>query len=79
MLSHYKFRQHLKNKCIEYGCELIIVTEEYTSKTCTKCGKIGDNYNNRIKTCAHCGYKINRDIGGGRNISIKNLEKIIKV
>ena len=34
MLSHYSFRQHLHHKCLEYGCEMKIVTEEYTSKTC---------------------------------------------
>jgi hypothetical protein len=49
MLSHYKFRQHLKNKCNEYGCEMIVVTEEYTSKTCTNCGKIENNFRKREK------------------------------
>jgi len=63
MLSHYKFRQHLKNKCNEYGCEMIVVTEEYTSKTCTNCGKIENNFKKREKNCSNCNYKINRDIG----------------
>lgn len=77
MLSHYKFRQHLKNKCNEYGCEMIIVTEEYTSKTCTNCGKIENNFIKREKKCSNCNYRINRDIGGARNIFIKNLREII--
>jgi transposase len=29
MMSHYKFKQHLQHKCVEYSCELEIVTEEY--------------------------------------------------
>ena len=39
MLSHYKFKQHLLNKSKEKGCQVEIVTEEYTSTTCTKCEK----------------------------------------
>jgi len=77
MLSHYKFRQHLVNKCHEYGCELNVVTEEYTSVTCTKCGLISKKCENRVKECEHCKYKINRDINGARNILIKNINIIL--
>ncbi len=52
MLSHYKFRQHLQNKCKEYGCRLIIGTEEYTSQCCSVCGNISKIYINRIKECS---------------------------
>ena len=76
MESHYKFKQHILNKSKEYGCDLIEVTEEYTSKTCTNCGKQSENYNNREKSCKHCKYKINRYVCGSRNILIKNLDKI---
>ena len=75
-LSHYKFKMHLSNKCREYGSELVEATEEYTSKTCTNCGIQSDNYNNRMKKCK-CGYKINRDINGARNILIKNIKKVV--
>ena len=71
-LSHYSFRQHLSHKCEEYGCELKVVTEEYTSKCCGKCGFLSDSYLNRIKTCSNCGMRINRDINGARNILLKN-------
>lgn len=73
MLSHYKFRQHLLNKGKEYGCEVIIVTEEYTSKTCTYCGEISDEYDRRTKICSICNKTINRDINGARNILLKYL------
>ena len=46
-LSHYKFRQHLAHKCEEYGSKLHIVTEEYTSKTCTNCGEQSSKYNSK--------------------------------
>lgn len=76
MLSHYKFKQHLINKSNEYGCKIKIVTEEYTSLTCTKCGNKSKQYNKREKECMICGYKINRDINGARNIFIKNVKDI---
>ena len=74
-LSHYKFRQHLINKGYEYGCEIIIGTEENTTKTCTFCGSMNGEIEGRIKTCKDCGKKINRDNAGSRNILIKNVDK----
>jgi transposase len=78
MLSHYKFRQHLINKGNEYGCQIIEVTEEYTSKTCTNCLQISDKYTNRVKECTNCRYKIDRDINGARNILLMNMSGIKK-
>ena len=71
-LSHYKFKQHLLHKGKEYGCDVKIVTEEYTSKCCSRCGYLSDEYINRMKICPYCNLKINRDINGSRNILIKN-------
>ncbi len=65
-LSHYKFKQHLLHKGKEYGRDVKIVTEEYTSKCCSNCGYLSDEYIDRIKTCPYCNLKINR------NILIKN-------
>jgi len=79
MLSFYKFRQQLLNKSQEYGCQVEIVTEEYTSKCCGKCGKLSDKYKNREKECAFCGTKINRDVNGARNILIKNYDKWLRI
>lgn len=72
-LSHYKFRQHLANKCKEYGCQLKVVSEEYTSLSCTKCGFISKNFVKRIKKCTQCNFEIDRDTNGARNILIKNI------
>ena len=77
MLSHYKFRQHLLQKGKEYGCNVIVVTEEYTSQCCGECGKLSKNYINRIKTCSYCKMTIDRDINGARNILLKNYKTII--
>jgi transposase len=72
MLSFYKFRQHLHNKGMEYGCEIKDVTEEETSQCCGRCGVLSNEYKNRIKNCRNCGLNIHRDINGSRNILIKN-------
>lgn len=56
------------------GGELIDCTEEYTSKTCTRCGRINHNLgSNKVFTCASCKLIIDRDINGARNILLKNL------
>ena len=78
-LSHYKFKQHLANKCNEYGCELKIVTEEYTSQCCSRCGILSDKYTNRLKTCLSCKLSIDRDLNGSRNILIKNSTGNFKI
>ena len=78
-LSHYKFRQHISLKSMEYGCQLINVSEEYTSQCCGKCTKLSTSYNYREKKCIHCNYKIDRDVNGSRNILIKNLNLVINL
>jgi len=73
-LSHYQFRQHLLNKSKEHGCMVKIITEEYTSCTCSNCGHMSSNYEYRLKKCDNCGYKIDRDLNGAKNILLKNLK-----
>lgn len=78
MLKYYKFKQHLQTKCLEYGCKLKIVTEEYTTQCCGRCGKLSKKFNGRTKECEKCNFKINRDVNGARNILIKNHSDWIK-
>ncbi len=75
-ISHYTFRQHLINKSNEYGCKCIIVSEEYTSLTCSNCGYMSSVYNNRIKTCEHCNNTVDPDINDAKNILIKNINML---
>ena len=75
--SQYKFKEHIKAKSEEYGSQIYIVTEEYTSQSCGICGKLSKNYKNRIKKCSFCKTKIDRDINGSRNILIKNMFNIL--
>jgi putative transposase len=69
--SHYQFRQRLINKAAENGCEVKVVTEEYTSKTVSWTGEI-INIGSR-KTITSNGVTVDRDLNGSRGIFIKAL------
>lgn len=72
--SHYRFEQTLKFHCEKRGVRLHIITEEYTSKTCSKCGEIHSKLgSNKMFKCPHCDHKIPRDFNGAINIAFKTL------
>lgn len=73
-LSHFSFLEKLKYKCDEYQRKLIIVTEEYTSKTCGWCGVLKHNLGgSKTFNCDGCNTVIDRDLNGARNILLKSL------
>lgn len=75
-LQHFKFKERLKSKAsIIKGCIVKDVTEEYTSKTCSSCGKINEIGYSRILKCKNCNVKIDRDVNGSRCIMIKVLKE----
>ena len=64
----------IKNKCQEFGIDLVRETEEYTSQTCPICSiRNKNNKKDRIFLCDFCGYINHRDIVGARNILTKNM------
>ena len=76
-LSHYKFRERLIYKAIQHNSSVMVCTEEYTSKSCTKCGIINDNLgSNKSFRCSSCSLDIDRDVNGSRNILIKSLSSM---
>jgi putative transposase len=73
-LSHYKFKSKLIYKCKEHNRLLKIVTEEYTSKTCTNCGWINNKLGgSKTFKCEECNLVIDRDVNGARNIMLKTF------
>jgi len=72
-LSHFKFQQILLSKSEEYkNCQVEIVTEEYTSKTCGNCGTIHDKLGaNKTFICPKCNSEMDRDGNAARNILLK--------
>ena len=73
--SHYRFRQHLIHKAHEHPwCQIILCTEEYTSKTCGSCGCIHHGLGgSKVFRCPSCAADIDRDINGARNILLRYL------
>jgi putative transposase len=71
--SHYKFRQLLINKGEVTGSKVVVGTEEYTSKTCGRCGNEKMNLgSDKVYNCDSCGISIHRDVNAARNILILN-------
>jgi len=78
-LSHYSFKTRLINKAKEYGTNIIIVTEEYTSKTCSSCGYLHKNLGkSKVYNCSNCKIVLDRDLNGAINILLKYLTESLK-
>jgi putative transposase len=72
--AFYQFSQTLQHLCNRYGSKLVRITEEYTSKTCTKCGHVHHNLGSNKKfKCPSCGYEIPRDFNGAVGIFLKAM------
>jgi putative transposase len=79
ILSHYKFRQLLNHKMAIRSGKLHLCTEEYTSKTCSICGRLNHYLGpSKVFECPFedCGIVLDRDINAARNIYIKNYNVI---
>ena len=74
LLSFYKFKTKLQGLCNKRGCNLYIVDESFTSKTCGRCGELNNELKgSKIFKCSKCNLLIDRDCNGARNILLKNL------
>ena len=74
--KHYKYRQKLIDKTEMYkDVEVIVCTEEFTTKTCTKCGVLNNPGSSEVYICNSCNLKIDRDINGARNVLLKETSK----
>jgi putative transposase len=64
----------LKHQAAKYGSVVVDVTEEYTSKTCSKCGHIHTKLGGSKKfKCPECGHNLDRDLNGAFNKILKAL------
>ena len=78
--TYYDLQTKIEYKAKECGIKIQIISPQYTSQRCSRCGYI--NSDNR-KTqenflCLKCGFAANADYNASQNISIKNIDKIIK-
>ncbi len=69
-LSHYKFREILKQQAEKYGVEVKIVSEYNTTKMCSECKKLKVVGLEEIYKCENkkCELEAGRDINAAKNI-----------
>lgn len=82
ILSHSKFLEKLKSYAERVNTNVIISSEEFTSKTCGLCGNIKHNLGSaKIYKCNNdnCSFEIDRDLNGARNIFIKTVTQMIEL
>lgn len=71
--AHYGFRQKLQFSAARRpGKAVVATTEEYTTKTCGRCGRLTSPGASETFVCGHedCGLRIDRDVNGARNIAL---------
>ena len=74
-LSFNMFNNKLIAQAEKHNTKLYLVTEAYTSKTCTKCGLLNEKLKDSKRfNCNKCNLKIDRDQNGARNILLKHIE-----
>ena len=70
--AYYRFKQFLKHKAREYSCLVIEVSEAWTSRTCSYCGKVYPKNSKKVMKC-DCGAIVDRDLNGARGIYLRAL------
>lgn len=71
-LSHYKFRSFLLHKARQTGTVVELCDENWTSKTCGRCGTLnGKLGSSKAFRCPRCAYEADRDHNAARNILIR--------
>lgn len=78
--SYYSLQEKIMSKANEKGIEVKLVNPKYTSQRCYKCGHIdSDNRKSQDRfECCNCGHKDNADRNAARNLSVLNIDEIIK-
>jgi len=75
-MPHYKLSEYIKYKAGWEGIMTIKVNERGTSHTCSHCGSKGKRPYQGLFICNSCGYQVNADYNGAKNIAQRGLESI---
>ncbi len=78
--SYYDLQSKIEYKAKAAGIKFIKVAAQYTSQRCSKCGHIdSENRPTQAKfLCTKCGFTENADYNASQNLSILNIDKMIK-
>lgn len=82
--SYYDLQHKIKYKAEEKGMNINFINPYCTSLRCSNCGNIDDKNrnckNNQAKfKCTICEYEENADINAAKNISLPDIENLIKM
>lgn len=73
-LKMFILKQRLIYKAGTLGKLVYLVPEHFTTKTCSRCGKINQNIgSSEIFTCNTCNFITGRDVNAAKNIKMKGL------
>jgi IS605 OrfB family transposase len=63
-----QFGSFLTYKCQDVGKSVVLVSPEYTSQDCSRCGARGARVG-RAFSCLRCGFRLHADLNAARNIA----------
>ncbi|MXZ24958.1 MAG: IS200/IS605 family element transposase accessory protein TnpB, partial [Caldilineaceae bacterium SB0665_bin_21] len=72
-LSHHRLKAFLLHKAAEFGKQVVIVNEAYTSQTCSWSGELIPNLGGRKVVTGSDGVSLDRDVNGARGIFLRAL------
>ena len=68
-MPFYRLKEYIRYKALERGILVIEVPEHNTSKQCSRCGSLRTKRPSQgVFICEDCGYQINADVNGAKNI-----------
>jgi len=68
-MPFYRLKEYIKYKALEKGIAVIEVPEYNTSRQCSRCGSMNTSRPFQgVFICKDCGYQINADVNGAKNI-----------
>jgi len=75
---YHKLASFIEYKAQWQGIPVLKVSEAYTSQRCSHCGQKGLRVRG-LFNCSHCGFNLNADWNGARNILKRALEQVSSV
>lgn len=77
---YFDLQTKIKNKAEEFGIEVREIDSYFTSQRCSECGHV-DKDNRKVQSefkCTRCNYTANADYNAAKNISLPDIEELIK-
>lgn len=72
--TYYNLTQMITYKAEWQGIQVIQVDERYSSIECSRCGEKGIRSNQGLFRCPTCGYQVNADYNGAKNIYKRGMD-----